>query len=107
MTKLNCTVTSCVHNCEKLCNLGSIKVEGNSADVSDATSCASFKERKSDSYSNETGKKPSHNSVIECMAHKCVYNEDCNCTATHIDVAGDGANNFSETRCATFTCKEK
>ena len=106
MTKLNCTVTSCIHNSEKLCNLGSIKVEGTTADVSDATACASFKERIGDSYSNECSKKPSQNSVIECMAHKCVYNKDQNCTASHIDVAGDGANNYSDTRCATFTSKE-
>lgn len=105
MTKLNCTVKNCVHNKEKLCNLGNIKVEGTTAEISDSTACASFREKNSDSYSNAKAddKKPNLNAVVECMAQKCVYNEDCNCSATHIDVAGETAHNYTETRCATFT----
>lgn len=107
MTKLNCTVKNCMYNKEKLCNLGNIKVEGTTAEVSDSTACASFRERDKNCCSNMEDKSPNKNSVVECMAQMCVYNKNCNCTATHIDVAGETANNYRETRCATFTSKDE
>lgn len=106
MTKLNCTVTSCRYNDNeaKRCSLDSIKVEGTTAEISDGTACASFAEKK-DNMTNSCGCRPKTSLSIECMAEKCIYNSDCKCTAAHIDVAGDGACDFGETRCATFTCE--
>lgn len=104
MTKLNCSVTSCAYNDEKLCCLDNIKVEGTTADISDSTACASFEERRNSGYSNSYGsREPRYRLSIECMAEKCVYNRAFRCSADHIDVAGDGAKDFDETRCATFT----
>lgn len=107
MTKLNCSVTSCMHNEDRRCCLNGIKVEGTTADVSDGTACASFEERRTESYKNSCGcEQPKQSLVIECMAQKCVYNDDYKCTASHINVAGDGACDCGDTRCATFTSQE-
>lgn len=107
MTKLNCSVTSCVHNEDRLCCLSGIKVEGTTANVSEGTACGSFVERSRESYKNSCRcEQPRQSLTIECMAQKCVYNDDCKCTAPHIDVAGDGACDCGDTRCATFSSKE-
>lgn len=107
MTKLNCSVTSCLHNEDRLCCLNSIKVEGTTANVSDATECASFEGRGRESYKNSSGyEQPKQSLMIECMAQKCIYNADCKCTASHIDVAGDGACVCGDTKCATFSAKD-
>lgn len=107
MTKLNCSVTSCLHNEDRLCCLNSIKVEGTTADVSDGTACASFEEKGRESYKNSlVDEQPKQSLMIECMAQKCIYNDEYKCTASHIDVAGDGACDCGDTRCATFTSKE-
>lgn len=107
MTKLNCSVTSCMHNEDKLCCLREIKVEGTTADVSDGTACASFEEKGKESYKNSNCdcQKPNPSLAIECMAQKCIYNDDYKCTASHINVDGEGAHTAGDTKCATFTSK--
>lgn len=102
MTGLQCSVSSCVYNEERLCCLDSIKVEGTTADVADSTACASFVDRNKVGYRNEY-EQPRQTHSIECMAEKCAYNRGMNCTADHIQVAGGRAKEFDETRCDTFT----
>ena len=45
------------------------------------------------------------NLEVECDAVKCVYNEDRRCAAERIDIAGDGACECGQTRCATFKAR--
>ena len=46
MTKLDCTVTTCVHNSEKCCCKSGIVVEGAQAKSCCDTSCGSFEENR-------------------------------------------------------------
>ena len=70
MPELKCTVQTCVHNQQFLCNLDKIEVGGNKAKRSEETCCDSFQERKGDSYSNVTGT-ASPTSTIDCKATDC------------------------------------
>ena len=104
MTKLNCSVTNCYHNKNRLCCLSSIKVDGTTADVSDGTACASFKGKGSESYTNSCGcsDEPKDSINIECDAQKCVFNNSSKCVATSVTVDGDSACTCRETKCSTF-----
>lgn len=104
MPELKCTVQTCLHNKNFYCDLGAIKVGGDSAKTAEETCCDSFEERKSGTYSNVTGEaKPT--SKIDCKATSCMYNEECKCHAGKISVEGSQACQCEETECATFTCK--
>ena len=50
MTRLDCTVTSCMYNKEKSCCKDNIQVEGNNAKHSRDTCCSSFRERGEGNY---------------------------------------------------------
>ena len=54
MPELSCTVQTCVHNYQYLCELDKIQVGGNSAKNAQETCCDSFEERREGSYSNKT-----------------------------------------------------
>lgn len=105
MTKLKCSVQSCMYNEDSLCCKGDIKVEGKDAKATRETSCSSFKERSHDCGCNTVGHK-SKTIDVDCDAVKCVYNENLKCQAKQIGIAGSGhAKESKETECATFTCK--
>ena len=55
MPELKCTVQTCMHNKDFYCDLNAITVGGKSARKAAETSCDSFEERKSGTYSNVTG----------------------------------------------------
>ncbi len=101
MPELKCNVHTCVHNKDYLCDLEGIEVAGSSAQTADQTSCASFCEKKDDSYSNVTGA-ASPMSNVDCKAVECQYNDACKCHAGKISVGGNAACNCEETECATF-----
>lgn len=103
MPELKCTVQTCVHNKQFLCDLDAIQVGGSQAKSAQETCCDSFVERKGDSYSNVTGT-ASPTSEIDCKATECRYNEKCECHAGKISVEGSSACECDETECATF-CK--
>lgn len=105
MPELKCTVQTCVHNKQFLCDLDKIQVGGSSARNSEETCCDSFQERNGDSYSNVTGT-ASPESAIDCRATECRYNEACRCHAGKISVEGSRACECEQTACATFSCGE-
>ena len=51
MPELKCTVQTCVHNQQFLCDLDKIQVGGQNAKNPQETCCDSFQERKDGSYS--------------------------------------------------------
>ncbi len=112
MPELKCTVQTCVHNKQFLCDLDSIQVGGSSAKHAGETCCDSFQERKTENYSNSytnsysdvSSGTPSDTSNIDCKATECKYNEECRCHAGKISVEGSQACHCEETECATFTC---
>lgn len=101
MPELKCGVVTCVHNKQNYCELDSIEVVGDTAQVSEQTSCGSFVERKGESYSN-SAKEASPISNIVCQAEECKYNESKKCHAGKISVMGSTACRMEETECATF-----
>lgn len=101
MPELKCAVVTCVHNKQNYCDLDAIEVMGNTASVSEETSCGSFVEKKGDVYSNSM-KTASATSDIKCHACDCEYNNECKCHAGKISVAGSNASKSDETKCATF-----
>ncbi|RGT71670.1 DUF1540 domain-containing protein [Mediterraneibacter massiliensis] len=106
MPELKCTVQTCVHNKQFLCDLDKIQVGGNSAKTAGETCCDSFQERKEggDSYTNSM-KAPSDCACVDCKATECMYNESCQCHAGKISVEGSNACQCEGTECATFSCR--
>lgn len=104
MPELKCTVDTCLHNKEFLCDLAEIKVDGQSAKDAEATKCASFKERVGNTYSNRVSQ-ASPITEITCQAVECKYNDHCNCEAGKISVEGSNACHSCDTECASFDCE--
>lgn len=101
MTNLGCTVSTCLHNSDNLCCKQTIIVDGMSAMNAQGTCCGSFDENKGGSFQN-IFKTPESRLEVDCEAVQCVYNENRHCSADHIDISGDGAQNPEHTECATF-----
>ena len=74
MPQLKCTVQTCVHNKQFLCDLDEITVGGESAKNPKETCCDSFQERKEGSYTNSM-KEASDCSCVDCKATNCMYNK--------------------------------
>lgn len=106
MPILNCTVSNCYYNKEKLCCLDSINVEGNTAEVSDGTACGSFREKVDGNFTSscKCEGSPEKKASIDCQAEKCTYNDSCKCTAGSIEIKGNDAASCMDTKCASF-CK--
>lgn len=105
MNNLRCSVTSCGNNCDLLCKLDSIQVEGQCANTQDQTFCRSFIPRDQQ-VCNSRGMEEfgSELTQIGCDADTCSYNKSCRCTAEQVDVCGNQACTCSDTECATFRC---
>lgn len=101
MPELKCTVQTCVHNKQFLCDLDKIQVGGNHATSPTETCCDSFKERKGDTYSN-ISESASEITNIVCEARECMYNRGKECHAGKISVEGSNACKSEGTECATF-----
>ena len=114
MPDLKCTMQTCTHNKQFLCDLDKIQVGGSDAKTPMETSCDSFQERTGDAYasgnySNSYGDditgSASDRSDVDCEATDCEYNDSCKCHAGKISVEGSDACQSEGTACATFTCK--
>ncbi|MGN0375330.1 MAG: DUF1540 domain-containing protein [Butyrivibrio sp.] len=103
MTDLGCCVDFCKHNEDNKCCRSDIKVGGTHATEPENTFCSSYEERVSDSVSNACCK-PNQKLQISCEAENCVYNENRNCTAEHIDVGRSVVQ--GKTECSTFRMKK-
>ncbi len=104
MTRLECTVTNCLHNSENHCCKQAIIVDGAEAKDNYETCCGSFDQNKEGSYKN-LFKTPENRLEIDCEAVNCIYNSDRHCEAERIGIVGDGASEASHTECATFTLR--
>ena len=106
MNKLKCSVTTCRHNENQLCDLQKIQVDGPAAHESCDTCCISYAERTKgahnmNSCNNSTA---SESTEILCSAEHCTYNSNRKCQADNVKVEGCCADPciVSETECATF-----
>ena len=103
-TYLDCYVTSCVYNENRCCGKGDIVVNGKDAKASSETICDSFKERKGGSPKNSANSLTKDIAIV-CEAVNCRFNENRNCKAEHISIAGGNANSSKETACASFDAR--
>ena len=101
MTKLECSVTNCLHNAENRCCKQAIIVDGHEARENYETCCGSFDQNGEGSYKN-LFKTPENRLEIDCEAVNCVYNRENRCAAERIGIVGDGASEAGQTECATF-----
>ena len=76
MTKLDCSVTGCMHNAENCCCKG-----------------GTFR---------NLFKTPESRLEVECEATNCVYNTDRRCSAEHIGITGGNATVSMQTECSSF-----
>ena len=101
MTRLDCTVSTCVHNAEKCCCKSGIFVEGAEAKTGRDTYCGSFEENKGNIFKN-IFKTPESKLHIECDVVRCLYNDDHMCRAEKITIMGGGARSVGQTECGSF-----
>ena len=104
MTRLDCNVTTCLHNADNCCCKNAIIVEGQDANKRCDTCCGSYDENKDGSFRNMF-KTPENRLEVVCEAVNCIYNEDRRCSAEHIDISGKNASASRETECASFKAK--
>lgn len=104
MPDLSCAVTSCFYNKTDRCCKENIQVEGADARVMNETSCGSFRPRRGDSFVNMEAGTPEAKTSVHCEAQECVHNDNCNCVADRIGIAGAHACDCKETECSTFSC---
>lgn len=104
MTQLKCSAQTCMYNEDHYCCKGDIMVEGRDAMEPSATCCGSFRERTGENTTNAM-EHPSRMIDVDCEAEKCVFNDDCKCTAQEIGIAGSHACNCQDTECASFECE--
>ena len=104
MTKLDCNVTSCVHNADNCCCKQEIYVEGQGASKACDNCCGSFNESK-DGFFKNMFKSPESRLEIECEAVNCVYNASKRCTADRVGITGMGASRAGDTECSTFKAR--
>ena len=106
MNKLKCSVTTCRHNENQLCDLQQIQVDGPAAIESCDTCCVSYAERAKGTSNMFHGQNSmaSESTEIRCSAEHCAYNSNRKCKAESVKVAPCCADPsiVSETECATF-----
>lgn len=110
MPELRCAVQTCAHNKNSLCSLDTIEVGGSNATQSKDTCCDSFREKRTDGYTNCADGGcgcgcASERSQINCKAHDCQYNHGCSCHAGKVNVQGTNAHKSQATQCGTFSSK--
>lgn len=95
---LKCSATNCAFNQRMECSAGAINIRGTYAVTSDETTCSSFVDRISNSFTNLVNSKRTNPSNISCEAYKCIYNKNKNCTANNVKIDAYRAS------CDTFIC---
>lgn len=101
MPLLSCSAVKCIYNQDKYCGKGDILVSGDHAQEPAETCCSSFRENETGEARNSIGE-PSKRIQVDCTACNCRYNEDEECQAERIDIAGSSACQCRQTQCCTF-----
>ena len=104
MTKLDCNVVNCSYNGDNCCKRNDIHVEGIQAKTESETCCGSFAPKGCGCGSSNSVGAPEKDTNVLCDACDCRYNENKNCTAGHIGIAGGHADSCRETECGSFSC---
>lgn len=103
MAKINCEVTNCSHNKERVCYANCVDIVGISARKEGETACGSFLNKLH--YSELTNNTLSSGSCdcLKCTVETCTYNSNRLCTLDDIQVAGQGNVEYhTQTECDSF-----
>jgi len=95
-TNLKCNATNCAFNQRMECSAGAINIRGTEAVTTDGTTCSSYVDRNSNSFTNSVNPAKTNTYNISCEACKCAYNENKNCTADNVSIDANTAS------CDTF-----
>ncbi|MCC3863603.1 DUF1540 domain-containing protein [Terrisporobacter petrolearius] len=95
-TNLKCNATNCAFNQRMECSAGAINIRGTEAVTTDGTTCSSYVDRNSNSFTNSVNSAKTNTYNISCEACKCAYNENKNCTADNVSIDANTAS------CDTF-----
>lgn len=99
MTTLQCNVNVCSSNSKGYCCRPSIHVKGETAHTSSDTGCGSFTERTQNQMTSGVRyDSPNQSLSVDCDAHRCVFNQNKNCTANSISIN----HGYTGTECASF-----
>jgi hypothetical protein len=103
--RINCDVTNCSHNKTGICYSNRVDIGGMSASSERGTCCGSFLQESH--YSNLTNNTNSKGKcdALTCNVETCTYNSNRLCNLDSINVSGDGAQIYSETKCSSFDAK--
>jgi uncharacterized protein DUF1540 len=106
MVKINCDVTNCSHNNNKVCFANLINIGGKNAKKDCNTCCGSFLDEKNYSkLTNNINDMSNQCTSLTCNVVSCAYNSNNLCTADTIQVSGKNPNLYTETYCSTFKQK--
>ncbi|WP_343347046.1 DUF1540 domain-containing protein [Terrisporobacter petrolearius] len=95
-TNLKCNATNCAFNQRMECSAGAINIRGTEAVSTDGTTCSSYVDRNSNSFTNSVNSAKTNTYNISCEACKCAYNDNKNCTADNVSIDANKAS------CDTF-----
>lgn len=96
---IKCNATNCAFNQRMNCSAGAINIRGVQAVTTNETSCSSYVDRSSNSFTNSVNSVKTDPSNISCEACNCTYNENKNCMAKYVTIDANKAS------CDTFTCE--
>ena len=106
MQRINCDVTNCSHNNSGICFSNRVDIGGLSASSERGTCCGSFlNEFLYSTLTNNTNSKGQCDSLT-CDVKTCSHNYNKFCDLNSINVSGEGAQIYSQTRCSSFDNKK-
>lgn len=106
MTVVNCKVEECSHNEGGCCYADRVNIGGKSAVDDEQTCCGSY--LNSLLYGNLTNCATTESGKCDCLVcyvKSCQHNENSLCNLADIEVGGQNASIYTETRCNSFECK--
>lgn len=104
MARVNCGVSSCSYNKERICYADSVNIGGKGATKRESTCCGSFLDHQHYSNLAEHTSNRGSAELITCQVDTCAYNAKQECRLTDIEVGGSReASIYTETRCQSFS----
>lgn len=112
---LKCDATKCVYNMNRLCSAKEIEVQGEDTMGGRFTFCGTFEERGVGNMVSGLGNMNLRGEIAQlfsadqeldprvgCNAHNCIYNNDQQCHADHVNIVSEIAETAAQTECQTF-----
>jgi len=102
MQKINCTISNCSHNKNGICYSNKVDIGGVSACSSNSTCCGSFLDKSLYSCLTSNANSNSQCDCLVCTAENCSHNINKTCELSSINICGNSAKIYTETKCCNF-----